>query len=173
MLGFLPENRSFYVIKMKQNLFLFNLIITQFIIAQVTPIEKLTDIKQTSYRSASYESFFNLYEKQSYDLMYNLSENLQLIDTVNIAFINNCLEQKTLDEIDRTKTHIYLNYIVNQNGKVMSCSLVNYGYNQINFSDSELACILMKGMEHSFSFVKMPTNVKEFYIIVKKIYKLQ
>jgi len=147
---------------------LFFLSIVQFAMAQVTPIEAVIDKKKTTYSTKSHSNYNTLFENQSYNLLQKLQENLKLIDNVNLIFIKGCIQNNA--SLQNNNTILYVEYIVNQEGNVLSCSLVNYGI-RVSFSDSEIECILTEAMNNTFSFSEVPNGINKFYYRIMKRFK--
>jgi len=154
--------------KLKNILFtLFFLSIIQFTMAQVTPIETVTDAKQTTYSTKSYNNYDTTFKNQSYDLIRKLQENLRLVDNVDLTFIKSCVLNDT--SLQNTNSIFYVEYIVNQNGNVLGCRLINYG-NKVSLSNNEVECILTAAMNNTFSFNNIPNDVNDFYSRIMKRY---
>ncbi|HHC78887.1 MAG TPA: hypothetical protein ENK46_03325 [Flavobacteriia bacterium] len=141
----------------------------QTITAQITPIETVTEAKKTTYKANSFDNYNVAFKNQSYELMQKLQRRIKLIDTVDLSFVRVCLNETTNDSIVNNNTVLYIEYIVNQDGDVMSCSLINYGF-IVSITNTEIECILENALNNQFNFTNVPTEVNQFYLKIKKRY---
>jgi len=145
--------------------------VTQTIYAQVTPIETIIiNDKKISYNSSNHTSNKLLVKNQPYNITIRLRENVKLESNPTISFIGNCLGDTTLSTIDKAKTTFVLEYIINETGNVLSCSLTNYG-ERVTLTNSQIECILNQAMNSTFNLSRVPEDINQFYLTVKKRYK--
>ena len=152
---------------------LFFLSIIQFTMAQVTPIETIIDAKKTTYKTNQHNNYISIVKSQPYELRQKLQENIKISDnTTNSLFVKDCLNGITYTSLRNNKIMFSIEYVCNQNGDVLSCSLINYG-NRVSLSNTEVECILTEALNNTFSFNNIPSDVNNFYYIVKKLIKFK
>lgn len=145
------------------------MIIIQISNSQITPIETDIDSKKTVYKTKLFANHNSTFENQPYELLTKLSE-IELVDNVDISFVKSCINTNTYESISSDKSIFFIEYIINQNGGVISCSFINYG-NRVSLTNSEIVCILTKAMDNTFGLNKVPYGVTNFYLKIKKRYK--
>lgn len=150
--------------KTKHILVLLFLSIGQLVTSQITPIETITTSdRKISYNSNNHVANKLIVKNQPYDLMLKLRENVKLDSSPNISFVGVCLGESTLSSIDKIKTTLVLEHIINESGNTLSCSLVNHG-ERVTLSDSQIECILAEAINNTFSFSGVPSDVSNFFI---------
>lgn len=135
--------------------------------SQITPFETVVDDKKTVYKTNMHDFYNTKFENQPYSLIERLRQDLKIIDDINLLYINNCIQNNQL--LQQSK-FLFIDYVVNENGHVLSCSLIDYRNKPSTISPSEIECILDNAMKDHFSFSKMPNGVSEFYSRIRKRY---
>lgn len=130
----------------------------------------LIDTNKVIYKTNQHSNYLLLVKNQPYNITIRLRENVKLESNPTISFIGNCLGDTTLSTIDKAKTTFVLEYIINETGNVLSCSLTNYG-ERVTLTNSQIECILNQAMNSSFSLSGVPEDINQFYLTVKKRYK--
>lgn len=133
---------------------------------QINSFETITSNKKTIYQTNSFESNNTTYMNQSYDLIKNLRFELKLGNEIDLKFIKNCINDTTI--LTKSK-YLFLEFILNNEGEVLSCRLIDYG-NNLTLNENQIKCILSNAININFTFSKIPTGVNSFYIKVKKQY---
>lgn len=146
------------------------LLIIQITKAQITPIETIVSANKTIYSTNLHNNYKLTIKNQSYDLKLKLQENMKISDNINPLFIKECLNEATFITLGDNKVTLVIEYVINQNGKVYSCSLINYG-NKVSLSNTEVKCILTEAMDNTFSFNNVPNGINKFYSRVRKHFK--
>lgn len=157
--------------KLKTLLILLFLSIIHFSYAQVTPIEKIVDSKKTTYLTNQHSDYISSVEAQSNELKLKLEEELKIDDNIDPLFIKNCLNQNTYSSLKNNKVIFIIEYVCDENGDVLSCSLINYG-NKVSVSNSEVECILTAAMNSSFDF-NAPSSIGQFKVRIMKHFKFK
>jgi hypothetical protein len=112
-------------------------------------------------------------KNQSYELRQKAQESIKISDTAtNPLFVKDCLTATTYAALKNNKVIFSIEYVCNQNGEVLSSSLINYG-NRVTLSAVEVECILTEALNNSFSFSNIPSDVTNFHFIVKKLVKFK
>ncbi|RPD90377.1 hypothetical protein EGM88_15630 [Aureibaculum marinum] len=150
-------------------LFLFSII--QISNGQVTPIEKIVDSKKTTYLTNHHSDYISSVEAQSYEVKLKLQEELKINDNIHPLFIKNCLNQNTYSSLKNHKVIFIIEYVCDENGDVLSCSLINYG-NKVSVSNSEVECILTAAMNSNFDF-NAPSSIGQFKVRIMKHFKFK
>lgn len=135
--------------------------------SQKTPFETIVDDKKTVYKTNLYDFYNTKFENQPYSLIESLRQDLKIIDDVNLLYINNCIQNNQLLQQNK---FLFIEYVVNENGNVLSCSLIDYRNKLSAISTSEIECIFDNAMKDHFSFSKIPNGVSEFYSRIRKRY---
>lgn len=134
--------------------------------SQSSAFETIIKDKRVEYRTKNYSKEHKVYLAQDPKITGVLSKSLKIPGQTNLDFIKNCLSTDVLNPIKNKKSIIAFRFMVNQNGKVLSCSLVNFG-EKISLSDKQIECILKSGMEKSFNLIA-PNNTSFRTIIMQR-----
>ncbi len=132
--------------------------------AQINSFEKTISNKKTVYQTNSFETDEKIFENQSSDLIKKLKADLILGSKIELDFIKDCINDSIILEKNK---YLFIEFIVNQNGEVLSCCLVDYG-NKLTLIDTQVNCILSKAMKIKFTFSKTPMEIGYFFIKVIK-----
>lgn len=140
--------------------------------AQIIKILTEIDAKKTTYSTVSHNNNKIIVESQSYELKHKIQENIKIIDNINLSYIRNCIDANTLILLSDNNISFSIEYIGKQDGKVISCSLINYG-NKVSLPMEQVQCIINQAMIDSFSFTNIPNDVNDFYFKIRKFYKFK
>lgn len=140
------------------------IVITMHSYSQINSFETITSSRMTIYQTNSFESTNATYMNQSYNLIENLRTELKLGNEIDLQFIKGCIND--LNILMKSK-YLFIDFIINSQGEVLSCSLIDYG-NKLTLNDNQIKCILSNAMSIVFTFSKTPTDVTGFYVKVKK-----
>lgn len=146
--------------------------IIHFSYSQVTPIETIVDSKKTTYLTSQHSNYISNVEAQSNELKLKLQEELKIDDNINPLFIKNCLNATTYSSAKNNKVIFIVEYVCDETGSVLSCSLINYG-NKVSLSNAEVECILTAAMNNTFSFSNTPSGVSQFNIRIMKHFRFK
>lgn len=144
---------------------------TEIIISQVTPINIEYDNNNTYYHTSGKSNYQSLYENQSYELFTKIKNDVKLVDNVALDFIEFCIDEPKLNNIEENGAIIIFEFYIDQSGNVKTCSLKNYG-NKVNFTNEEIKCILSEAMQVNIGVSFEDNTPFNFYFKAIKRYKL-
>lgn len=166
---------------MKTHMFILALLIsaTQYINAQITPIQVTNGGEYTIYKTNTFNLDSETVKNQSVQTTLNIFEsNTKARYIENDGFTSSFFQQTlttsnySTQVANRSKENRFsIIYNIDQSGNTLSCAL-RIKANLISLSNNEIETILSTAMNHKFEYVKKPKSISSFYFTVTVDYVL-